>query len=206
MGRGNGSWWIGLVALVVLVGCSRQEAQWREAASRDATAGYQAYLERYPGGPHADEANARIRELQEEREWSRALRLNTPEALQRYLAGFPQGLHAGDARERLADYLLLRQPAGDKLEVTSAPPESTSPPWAIQLGAFGSRAAAESSWQRLSQVHRDVLGEREPQIAQLRDGTTSLWRLRVSAPGEALARDWCLELAARGDACLAVPQ
>ena len=192
-----------LLGLLVLSGCSRQEAEWREARARDALASYQSYVERYPAGTHVDEARQRMRELQEEREWQRAGRLATPEALQRYLAGHPEGRHAAEARDRLAEFLLQRAPAGDGLPVPAVPAPVTAG-WVVQLGAFTSRSAAEEVAARLSSAHRDLLGELPTEINQGRESGQALWRLQVAAPSEALARDWCKELQGRGDACLAL--
>lgn len=88
---------------------ARDEAFWRE--TRDGgIAGLRSYLERYPRGEHAAEAQARLDELvgdqQEQRErqaWDAAKDADTAAAYRAYLDAFPNGRNADKARDRLGD-------------------------------------------------------------------------------------------------------
>jgi cell division septation protein DedD len=150
---------------------------------------YETYLEHFPAGAHADEARTRIHELHEEREWARATQLQTPEAWQRYLGAYPGGRYAAAAREQLSDFVLARAPSGDR-------------PYAIQLGAYSSEAAARADLARLSRDHADLLGELKLHIEPPTAGVPPLWRLRTGPLAETAARRICVDLESRAVDCV----
>ena len=172
-----------------LAACSRQEAGWRDARGEDSVLAYETYLEHFPAGAHSDEARARIRELHEEREWARANRLQTPEGWQRYLGAYPEGRYAAPARERLSDFVLARAPTGDR-------------PYAVQLGAYSSEAAARTDLARLSRDHADLLGDLRLHIEPPAAGASPLWRLRAGPLAETAARRICVDLESRAVDCV----
>lgn len=172
-----------------LAACSRQEAGWRGARGEDDVHAYETYLEHFPAGAHAEEARARIRELHEEREWARANQLQTPEAWQRYLGAYPEGRYAAAARDRLSDYVLAKAPPGDR-------------PYAIQLGAYSSEAAARADLARFLRDHADLLGDLKLHIRPPATGAPPLWRLRAGPLAEAVARRICVELESRAVDCV----
>jgi len=171
-----------------LAACSRQEAGWRGAHGEDSVLAYEIYLEHFPAGAHAEEARARIHELNEEREWARASQLQTPEAWQRYLGAYPEGRYAAAARERLSDFVLARAPPEDRFYV-------------VQLGAYSSEAAARADLARLSRDHADLLGELRLHIQPPAAGAPPLWRLRAGPLAETAARRICADLEARAVDC-----
>lgn len=170
------------------MGCSRQESGWRDASSADSVAAYEAYLSRYPAGPHAAEARARILELREQRDWARAERLRTPEAWQAYLAAWPDGRHAGEARERLAQYV----------------PAATGGGWSVQLGAFAGERAAQAARERLGESHAAELGDLALLVLAPQDEPAGVWRLRTGPLPERAARELCARLRQRGADCVPV--
>jgi SPOR domain len=117
-----------LLLVLLLAGCSRQEADWGKAQRADTIAAYQQYLDDYPQGMHGKDAQARLTALVDEREWQRAIRLNTPEAYQVYLGGHPDGAHAADARARISDFVLARTPTGAEETDDSESPALPPPP------------------------------------------------------------------------------
>lgn len=171
-------------------GCSRQETGWRDARREDSVLAYETYLEHFPAGAHAREAQARIRELHEELEWARATRLQTPEGWQRYLGAFPEGRHAADARANLSDYV-----------VAKALPDERD--WVVQLGAYSSEAAAREELSRLSRENADLLGNLQLQIQPPEGSAPRLWRLRAGPLAEAAARKTCMDLESRAADCVA---
>jgi len=86
-------------------------AYWQQLGRDEAD--LRRYLERYPDGLFAEDAQARLdlilterREVAEERErgaWDRAASKNTVDAYQDFLAQFPDGSFAGEARKRIAE-------------------------------------------------------------------------------------------------------
>jgi hypothetical protein len=183
-------WIVFWLACAFAVGaCSRQETGWRTAHGEDSVLAYETYLEQFPVGAHAEEARARIRELHEEREWARANQLQTPEGWQRYLGAYPEGRYAAAARARLSDFVLARAPPGDR-------------PYAVQLGAYSSEAAARMDLARLSREHADLLGHLKLRIEPPTTGAPSLWRLRAGPLTETAARRICVDLESRAVDCV----
>jgi cell division septation protein DedD len=74
----------------------------------------------------------------------------------------------------------------------------------IQLGAFSSRAKAESEWQRLRGKHADLKGL-VSNITEVKTAAGKLFRLQASVASEARAKELCASLKAAGQACLYVP-
>jgi hypothetical protein len=207
------------VLAFAVAGCSRQEADWSHTRSADSVAAYQQYLDEYPHGAHAREAQSRLKELLEEREWQRATRLDTPEAYQVYLGGHPDGAHAGQARDKLGEFLLARTPTGgDEREVPPTPPPAARHPsgtlaalaqpgveFRVQLGAFAAgEAAARKAWQQLKSAHPAELDRLSPRIDQLERSGKTLWRLQAGPLAEAQARAACARLREAGAACTVV--
>jgi len=185
---------VALVVALLVAGCSRQEAAWRSADSMGTAAAYEAYLEAYPAGSHAATARARLAELREEGEWSRARALDAPESYQRYLASYPEGRHAEKARSRLGDFLDIP---------VAAPPPAVDADIMVQLGAYGTgAAAAEEGWRQLLARHADLLGEVTHRVEPEPSGSASLWRLKVGPVSAERAAALCLALKARGESCL----
>ena len=196
-------------------GCSRQEAAWRESRAADSVAAYEAYLQDFPAGTHAGEAQERLAGLREQREWDRALRLDTPEAFQRYLSGHPGGRHAATARERLTGYLQAQPPdAALPPAVAMRQPGAAGTPIAaaagddecrLQLGAFaGGEDAARLAWSRLRERHGDLLAGLTPRVDIVERDGRSVWRLQAGGLSEARALQVCASLASSGEACMVV--
>ena len=75
----------------------------------------------------------------------------------------------------------------------------------IQLGALASRTIAESTWTRVHEQYRDLLGGMQPTYeAVTRDGRT-VTRLRAGyLPDIGKARELCASLKRRGQECIVV--
>jgi len=81
---------------------------WVRAGTSDTMVSYRAYLSAFPRGPHADEAQTRIRELQaaedmesERDAWRVAEQTNSIEGYLDYLSRYPNGLYMAEANSRL---------------------------------------------------------------------------------------------------------
>jgi len=95
------------------------------------------------------------------------------------------------------------------LEAISAPAETGLPGlphgWAIQVGAYGSQAAALARLESVAMmgVHEFVASAR-PVAEPLERGGSRLWRARYSGLDADAARAACARLEARGEPCFAV--
>jgi serine/threonine-protein kinase len=78
------------------------DAAWIKALEKDTLEGYREYLDAFPNGNHADDAQAEI-DAYDNRAWATAEGRNTIAGYEDYLAAWPEGLHASKARERIAE-------------------------------------------------------------------------------------------------------
>lgn len=181
-----------ILAGCIAAACSRQESVWEQARHEDSVASYEAYLARYPAGPHAGQAREALAGLHDENAWARAERLATPEAWQRYLGEFPDGRHAATARRRLIDFI----PPG---------PRRADGRYVVQLGAYSTEAAARAGLARAADRHVAALAGTGLRIVAPPGPVDSIWRLRTEALGEAQARDLCASLRGGGVDCVPLP-
>jgi len=90
---------------------ARENAAWAQARNSDSVAGYRAYLNNFPQGDHAGQAQQRIQQLSggaipnalEIAAWALASSANTVQGYQSYLNAFPTGAFAAQARQRISD-------------------------------------------------------------------------------------------------------
>ena len=76
------------------------DAAWIKALEKDTLAGYREYLEGFPNGKHADDAQAEI-DAYDNRAWATAEGRNTIAGYEDYIAAWPEGRHASKAQERI---------------------------------------------------------------------------------------------------------
>lgn len=77
--------------------------------------------------------------------------------------------------------------------------------WAVQVGAFGSRAVAQARLETVLGLAPALSGALQVTEEVIRDGRP-LWRARFEAIDPATARQVCSDLARLGEACFAVNQ
>ena len=90
-----------LLLVIVVSACSRHDALWEEARDEDTVAAYEAYLERYPDGPRAQQARSRARTLQVEQAWRDARERDSRSAYEAFLESWPDSDFAEEARSRI---------------------------------------------------------------------------------------------------------
>jgi len=181
-----------ILAALIVTACSRQESGWERVRREDSLAAYEAYLERYPAGPHAGEARAALEGMHDTEAWSRAERLATPEAWQRYLGEFPDGRHAPESRQRLIDFI----PPG---------PKPADGRYVVQLGAYSTETSARADLARSTVEHAGTLSGTGLRIIAPREPADSIWRLRTDSLAEDPARDLCARLRSGGVDCVPLP-
>ena len=124
---------------------ARQEAAaWQAAAETNTIPSYEGYLEKYPTGKNAPEAQTRIDRLRaeeaarqasaaDEAAWQAAVATNTGDAYQQYLTSFPQGAHVPEAIAKLEE---LRPGPGKTFKDCAVCPTMVSlPAGTAELGA-----------------------------------------------------------------------
>ncbi len=88
------------------------QAAWRKAAAIDTRASYDDYLDAFPNGYHAEEAEARMEELeqQDEEAWKQAESSNPIVGYRRYIRYSPKGKYVREARRRIRELKALADP------------------------------------------------------------------------------------------------
>jgi hypothetical protein len=83
------------------------ESDWADATDIGTTASFKRYLSRFPDGAYANQAVARIaqldRQVLDEKAWSTALVSGSREAFDGYRKTFPSGIHVAEAFARISD-------------------------------------------------------------------------------------------------------
>lgn len=102
-------------------------------------------------------------------------------------------------------------PAAPPAQVVFEDPASAEPAlllgtgWSIQVGAYGSRAAAMARLETVADMDvNQVLRQAEPVTAALSSNGRALWRARFSGLDADQARAACASLESRGEACFTV--
>jgi hypothetical protein len=210
--------------------CSGRQQEWETARRADTLEAYQNFLQSYPDGEFASQAQARVRELQETSDWQKAIQLDTADAYQQFLHQHPQGRWADEARIRLGNFALAQAPSNAPADATAqagaaltaglqlptakttAAPASASASsghadgYRIQLGAFsGGDKQAMGEWRRLQSQYPKLLNGLSPSVKLATTSAGHLYRLQAGILPEANARQVCATLKADNQPCIVVP-
>lgn len=74
---------------------------WERCLAEHSLAAFNAYLDRFPNGPHVGDALQHIKNLEEQKEWQLAGRIDKIYAYRSFLRSFPNGKFAADANTRI---------------------------------------------------------------------------------------------------------
>ena len=142
---------LGVIVLIALGACSREQRDWRAAQAADTIEAYDQFIVRHPDSELVTQARSRIVQLAEERDWERATGVNTPAAYREFLAQYPNGRWAQEARIRIESFALSEtqatQPAVTTLERASA---TTQAPATMQASVTSQTPAAVPTSQGTS--------------------------------------------------------
>jgi cell division protein FtsN len=221
------------LALMLLAGCSRVKDDWKAAQSADTGEAYQDFLQQHPDSEYAVQAQARLKQLAEDRDWQQAAAADKPEAYEQFVAQHADSKWAQEARVRIENFNLTGSgqatPAPAEAAGSSpvAPGVSGSGPAAaapapkpaapkpaaapseagshlVQLGAFSTRARAESDWRQLqSKFAADLQGLKPRYVAGQSQGRPVV-RLQVGLATAQRASALCASLKKHGQACVPV--
>lgn len=119
--RGAG---LATVAFALLVACSPEAGDWKNAQSADTVEAYDAFIAKYPQSEFAAQATERTKQLAEERDWQAATAADSADAYQQFLTQYPEGKWAQEARVRIENFNVMQGPA----PASAATPAPTSTP------------------------------------------------------------------------------
>ncbi|MBX5460634.1 MAG: SPOR domain-containing protein [Steroidobacteraceae bacterium] len=122
----GGAGLLGLTALLLIAGCSRERIDWKSAEAADTIQSYNRFLERHPDSELAPQARARMAQLTEDKDWQRAVAADTVAAYETFLQRHSAGKWAEEARIRIESFALEGNPS--PLEVQNAEADAAPPP------------------------------------------------------------------------------
>lgn len=193
-----------LVCAMTLAGCSRVADDWRAAQTADSTEAFQEFMQQHPDSEYTVQAQERIKQLAEERDWQQASTLDTRDAYEQFVAQHADGKWAQEARVRIENFQLAAGTAVVEPLVAPAAQPAVRSGYYAQLGAFSTRANAETEWQRLRQKFPAQLGELSPNYEAGKSQAQTVYRLQVGVASEQRARDLCAALKKQSQACVPI--
>jgi hypothetical protein len=124
------------LALLVLAGCSRQEAaDWRQASLADSSEAYHLFLQQHPHSAEAVQAQTRIQQLGEQRDWQIASAADTRDSYQLFLTQHPDSKWAQEARIRIENFAQAGVSGGPALAAAAAPASTSGANGAGEVAA-----------------------------------------------------------------------
>ena len=141
--RSSSRWVVGAgVAMLALVGCSRQEAvDWKQATLADSSEAYQLFLQEHPHSAEAAQAQTRIQQLGEQRDWQIASAADTRDSYQLFLTQHPDSKWAQEARIRIENFAQAGVSGGPALAAAAAPSSTGGASGAGEAAANDASAA-----------------------------------------------------------------
>jgi cell division septation protein DedD len=219
-----------VLGTLALAGCSHESADWKSATTADTAAAYQQFLQQHPKSAEAAQAQARIAQIADDRDWQAAAAADTRDAYGQYVAQHADGKWAQEARIRIENFAQSGTASGSTATVTatsptpapaaiSAKPVTGRPASAaasskvasvsehghfVQLGAFHSKARAESEWKKLSSRYPSELKSLRPHYVEGKSKRGPVYKLRVGMSSETDARGLCATLKKHSQVCVPV--
>jgi hypothetical protein len=217
-----------ILGTLALAGCSRENADWKSATAADTTEAYQQFLQQHPKSANAAQAQTRIQQIAEDRDWQAAAAADTRDAYRQFIAAHADSKWAQEARIRIENFAQsgAAPAAGQPVTASPASPASANPapgPSAagraehgsgsklasehrqfVQLGAFHSKARAESEWQMLSAKYPAELKSLTPHFVPGKSKSGPVYKLRVSVHSESDAKGLCSRLKQHSQVCVPV--
>ena len=175
-----------------------EDRDWQQAAKADTLDAYQQFVAAHADGKWAQEARVRIENFQ----LSGSGQAPTPPA---EAAASAPAVAAAAAKPPAAPASPAQpKPASSAKTATHASAAAAAKPAGkhlAQLGAYSSKASAESAWQKLSSHFPAQLKSLQPHYATT-TGAKPLVRLQVSLPTAEHVHQLCAELKQKSQACI----
>jgi len=175
-----------------------EDEAWQLATSQDTQAGYQQFAARYPDGKWAQEARVRIENF--------ALTppsTDTPAAVMANMSGAsPAPTVKAPSAAAPAPAKAAPPAAAPKAVAAAAAADKAASGYGVQLGAYSTKAGADSAWTAASKRFKAELGSAGHEVVAGKSGSATLYRLRVAQPSESAARGLCDKLKVHSQACV----
>jgi hypothetical protein len=182
-----------------------EDRDWQQAAKADTLDAYQQFVAAHADGKWAQEARVRIENFQ----LNSSGQAPTPPA--EGAPGAPVAAAAGAAATVAAPAASAAQPKAASTPKAASSPKTTTHSSATaakpagkhlaQLGAYSSKAGAESAWHTLSSRYPAQLKSLQPHYVTV-SGAKPLVRLQVSLPTAERVHQLCTELKQKSQACI----
>jgi cell division septation protein DedD len=222
-----------VLGALALAGCSRESADWKSATAADTAEAYQQFLQQHPKSANAVQAQARITQIGDDRDWQAAAAADTRDSYGQYLAQHADGKWAQEARIRIENFAqagtsggaaisasgpaVAAKPASSTPAASAAPKPAAAPSVPastvassgehghfVQLGAFHSKARAESEWRKLSARYPSELKSLKPHVVAAKSRSGEVYKLRARVSSLADARGLCATLKKHAQVCVPV--
>ena len=179
-----------------------QEAQdWQAATTADTRESYQQYLAQHPDGPDAQEARIRLENFAQAA--SPAVASANTAAPAAHPTPLKPSSGAGPTTPNMATGGAAREAATAAMNQPEVAGTSTGAHY-VQLGAFSSRARAESHWKHLASKFSHELGSLTPRYVAGKSHAASVVRLQVAVNSRAQGKALCEKLHAHAQSCVQV--
>jgi len=171
-----------------------EDKDWQSASAADTPDAYEQFVAQHADSKWAQEARVRIENFQQSK---------TPPGV---IAGGPAPGSAPPPPAALEPSTAAPKPAKppgkSKPAAKSASTPHTHTPLA-QLGAYTSRAHAETAWKHLQEKYPTDLKALKVRYVAAKTSTKTLWRLQVELPTHKAVKSLCASLAHHGQKCVA---
>jgi cell division septation protein DedD len=185
-----------------------EDADWKAAAATDTRDAYEQFVAQHADGKWAQEARVRIENF-------KLAAAGNPPSVTMPVAGTASPVKAPPAASMPAAAPAVKAPPAVPPPTASTPKPQTRPaskPTAsgksarVQLGAFGSSAAAQDAWNKLKTKWPKQTAGLSARFEPVKSAGKTLYRLRVTLPSRSGAEQFCATLAKQKQACLVVAE
>jgi len=172
---------LALCGALAMTACDSSTKDWANASAANTVAAYQSFLDKHPGGAHAQEAKAFMLQLMDDSAWKTAQAGNSLDSYRQYLQAEPNGTHAQTAREQITVFeqvdawktaksdgsaaalqaFLQKYPQGAEAEQAREKLAALHSDYRAELGAFRDKRAADRKRSELQSRFSSVLKEVE---------------------------------------------
>ncbi len=125
---------------LLLGGCSRESADWKQASLANTPEAYQLFLQQHPHATEAAQAQARLQQLTEQRDWQVASATDTRDGYQQFITRHPDSKWVQEARIRIENFAQSGVSGGAALAASAGAESAAGTP-----AAAGTSAAADAA-------------------------------------------------------------
>lgn len=115
-----------VIACGLLVGCSREQQDWKSAQAADTVEAYADFIAKHSDSGLANQARDRTAQLVEERDWQRISTADTLEGYQQFVAQHPNGKWTPEARIRIENFTLASDAPSTAPGAAATAPDTTA--------------------------------------------------------------------------------